>query len=574
MPCGRARAGLDGVSSVRAEREERPPVPTEGTAGSEEEDAVPGFTYPELPLDGLLRAAAARDPDGRAVTTAAGAVTFAELDAGADRIAHALRRTVRRGATVAVAAALDAVFPAAYYGTARAGCTVALVNPLLSEAALRHVFTAARVEAALVPTALAERLTKLSDRLPALRTVVVTDADDGVVPADAVPLAAVLRPTPEEPFGLGEGSADTTAVVCLQFTTGTTGRPKGVRLTHRNLVANAAQIAHAHRLGPHAVTLNHLPLFHTMHLNSAVYAGAHQVLCQDPDPVASLDLAARAGATHYYGLPARLHRLATDTRLDGAAGRLRGGPLTVVMSGGSALAPSAAHRLRDALGVPVIQGYGMTELSPLAHNQRPGDPVGRGAVGRALPGTESRIVGLDDREPLPAGAVGEVQVRGPQVMAGYLHDEEPSRIDAEGWFSTGDVGRVDDDGVLHLVDRLDDVFKHDNELVSPAAVERVLAEDPRVAECVVADWPDPVHGGVVWAGVVLRPSAVPPDGPPHAVLDVLDSVAERANEHLAPFERIRRLEAVDAVPRTPTGKPARREVRRRLHRSAAAENAA
>ncbi|MCP9994240.1 AMP-binding protein [Streptomyces albogriseolus] len=105
---------------MRAEREERPPVPTEGTAGSEEEDAVPGFTYPELPLDGLLRAAAARDPDGRAVTTAAGAVTFAELDAGADRIAHALRRTVRRGATVAVAGALDAVFPAAYYGTARA----------------------------------------------------------------------------------------------------------------------------------------------------------------------------------------------------------------------------------------------------------------------------------------------------------------------------------------------------------------------------------------------------------------------------------------------------------------------
>ncbi len=244
---------------------------------------MPGFTYPELPLDGLLRAAAARDPDGHAVTTAGTAtVSFAGLDADADRIAHHLRRTVGRGATVAVAGALDAVFPAAYYGTARAGCTVALVNPLLSEAALHHVFTAARIEAALVPTALAERLTKLSDRLPALRTVLVTDADDGVVPADAVPLGAALRSVPEEPFGLGDGPADVDAVVCVQFTTGTTGRPKGVRLTHRNLVANAAQIAHAHRLGPDAVTVNHLPLFHTMHLNSAVYAGPTRCCARTP----------------------------------------------------------------------------------------------------------------------------------------------------------------------------------------------------------------------------------------------------------------------------------------------------
>ncbi len=221
----------------------------------------------------------------------------------------------------------------------------------------------------------------------------------------------------------------------------------------------------------------------------------------------------------------------------------------------------------------MIQGYGMTELSPLAHNQRPGDPVGRGAVGRALPGTESRIVGLDDREPLPAGAVGEVQVRGPQVMAGYLHDEEPSRIDAEGWFSTGDVGRLDDDGVLHLVDRLDDVFKHDNELVSPAAVERVLAEDPGSPSASSPTGPTPctaASSGPASCAPVGRPARRAP-----ARRARRPGLRRRARQRTpralradpAPGGRRRR-------PRTPTGKPARREVRRRLHRSAAAENAA
>ncbi|MEU3838516.1 class I adenylate-forming enzyme family protein [Streptomyces sp. NPDC028635] len=536
---------------------------------------MPRFTYPDLPLDAMARRAAARDPEGLALTTGRDTLTFAALDTAADRTARWLSRAVDRDATVGVANTLDAVFPSLYYGTSRAGRTIALVNPLLSEAALHHVFTAARISVAFVPTALAEVLTKLRDRLPHLRTIVVTDAPDGVVPADAVPLHLALDAVSDEPFGIGGGPADASAVVCVQFTTGTTGRPKGVRLTHRNLVANAAQIALAHRLGPDSVTLNHLPLFHTMHLNSAVYAGAAQILCRDPDPVASLALAARSCATHYYGLPARLHRLAADPRLPAPDGATpAAGSLRVVMSGGSALAPAAARRLSQALGVPVIQGYGMTELSPLTHNQRPGDRVAPGAVGRVLPGTECRIVGLDSGRVLGAGEAGEVQVRGPQLMAGYLGEDTPSRIDAEGWFRTGDVGRVDDDGVLHLVDRLDDVFKYDNELVSPAAVERVLTEDPRVAECVVADWPDPVHGGAVWAGIVLRDPPAAAGQPPHAVLDVLDAVAERANSRLAPFERIRRVEALDAVPRTPTGKPARRALRERLHAQAAAEAAA
>ncbi|WP_030870413.1 class I adenylate-forming enzyme family protein [Streptomyces sp. NRRL F-2747] len=527
------------------------------------------FAYPELPLDGLLRRAAVRDPAGLAVRTATGAgftttVTFAELDARADRFASYLEHTLgRRGARVGVANVLDPVFAAAYYGTVRSGNTVVLVNPLIKEAGLLHVLRTAEAEVAFVPTATAELLVKMGDRLPHLRSVVVTDAPDGVVPGDALPLAEALARAPERRDL--PGAVDLDSDVCIQFTTGTTGPAKGVRLTHRNLVANAAQTAAAHDLASDSVTLNHLPLYHTMHLNSGVYAGACQVLCTDPDPVASLAASARAEATHYYGLPARLHRLARDERPihDFPAGRR----LTAVLSGGTALAPTAARALRARLGVPVIQGYGLAELSPLSHCQDPHSPKS-GSVGPAVPGTECRIVAVGTDTPLDVYATGEVQVRGPQVMAGYLDDNTPSPVDADGWFSTGDVGYLAEDGVLFLVDRLDDVFKYDNELVSPSAVEDVIGADPRVAECIVAGWSDPVHGALVWTGIVLRDPTAP------GLLDILDSVVERANARLDDHEQIRRVEVLDAVPRNHVGKPERRALRRSLCSRAAAETAA
>ncbi|MFC7896682.1 AMP-binding protein [Streptomyces sp. NPDC057381] len=532
---------------------------------------MPNLAYADMTVDGLLRSAAVRDPEGLAVRTADGAWTFGELDALADRIAAFVRhRTGRRpGARVGVASSLDPVFAAAYHGAARAGATVVLINPLVGDEGLRHVVTAAGVELALVPSATAGRLARLRGALPLLDTVVVTDTPTGSptgdVPAGCLTLDTALD-GPAEPAVGRPGGADPDAVACVQFTTGTTGRPKGVLLTHRNLVANARQTALAHGLGPGSVTLNHLPLYHVMHLNSALDAGACQVLCRDPDPVTSLAVAAGTGATHYYGLPARLHRLAADERLPRTAPAARGGArLTAVLSGGSALRPETARRLGDLLGVPVVQGYGMAELSPLTHCQRPGRPHRPGTVGTPVPGTECRLVDLATRRPVEAGSVGEVQVRGPQLMAGYLGEENPSRVGADGWFSTGDLGSVDDDGALRLVDRVDDIFKYDNEIVSPGRVERVLSRDPRVADCVVAGLYDAEHGRVAWAGIVLRDEA----GPRAADDRILRSVVARANEQLASFEHIRAAEVLSAVPRTPTGKPARSRLRQALAERAA-----
>ncbi|EFL20090.1 acyl-CoA ligase [Streptomyces sp. C] len=183
-----------------------------------------------------------------------------------------------------------------------------------------------------------------------------------------------------------------------------------------------------------------------------------------------------------------------------------------------------------------------------------------------MPGTECRVADPDTGVPLGPGETGQVQVRGPQLMAGYLGESGPP-ADADGWFSTGDAGRIGPDGELYLADRLDDVFSYDSELVSPTAVEAVLAADARVEDCVAVGWPDPVHGALTWLGVVLADPAAP------GLLDVLDSIVETANEQLAPHERIRRVEVLDTVPRTPAGKPERRSLRRALRLRAAAEAA-
>lgn len=531
---------------------------------------MPLLRYLDNPLDDLLRRAAARGGDGSAVTTPQATLTFAELDRAADRVAHWLHETAQGpDAVVAAAGTLDAVFPAVYYGTVRSGRLLALIDPLMGPAALSEVFTTAGIQIAFVTTPLAEVLLKLGDQLPLLHTIVVTDAADGMVPASAVTLAAALAGVPSTPFE--PGPVDVDSVACLHFTPHPTTGLRTVRLSHRNLIAAAAQTAIAHHLASTSVVVNHLPQFQPAHLNAAVYAGAWQVLCPDADPWAGMELAGRVGASHYYGLAARLDRL---TRDEGFAAGLfgTGQRLRTVLSSGTPLDPASARRLRDALGVPVLQGYGLSELSTLSHHQLPGSRPDLGAVGMPLPGTECRVVAPAGRTPVQVWSTGEVEIRGPQVTPGCLDGPEPAVHGADGWLATGDLGYLDEEGALHVVGRLGDVFTCDDSAVAPALIERVLREDPRVADCVVADWPDAEHGALVWAGIVLSGEAPAKDS--LDLLDTLDSITEHANARLGPGKQIRRLEVLDTVPRGPGGNPARRHVRRRLHALAALEAAA
>ncbi|RKE21274.1 AMP-binding protein [Streptomyces sp. TLI_171] len=485
-------------------------------------------------LDGLAAHAAAAHPDRTAITGGAAELDFATLDARVTAVARVLAERLDGPGTVAVASALHPDFAVAYYGAARAGQVVAVVNPLIPEIGVQHVLATSRARLAFVDAGLLPKLKAVRANLPELREVVlIGGAEDG----DTETLAALLDAAPAD-GSWSPAAVDLDDAACIQFTSGTTGLPKAVRLTHRNLTVNAAQIAAAHRLDAASVSLNHLPTYHPMHLNSAVAAAATQVLCDAPEPVDAVHTANTHGATHFYSLPVRLARLAADPALDGLALRT----VTRIASGGSALPVEAAEKLTARFGIPVFQGYGLAETSPLTHSDDPDHPA-HGSVGRPVPGTECRVVDLESGAELPAGQPGEVQLRGPQVMKGYLGSPELAPGD---WFTTGDIGRVDEQGRLFLIDRLGDVFKVDNFLVAPSEVEQVLSAHPLVREAVVVGLPDG-HGYRV-AGALL-------------VLDAPDRIAEvveQVNGDLPYYQRLQHAEAVDAIPRSGNGKIQRR----------------
>ncbi|MFC7244867.1 AMP-binding protein [Catellatospora aurea] len=504
-------------------------------------------------LDGLLRRAAVSAPHRIAVQTGSRAMTFAELDAAADAFAAKLTALLPRdaglarpglpGAVVGVAGALHPAFAVAYYGTVRAGHVCAVINPLQGEEELAYALESAGVQVLVGVAEMADKLQRVRLDLPRLAHVFYLDRPgEHCVPAAGAPAGRSARF--ESPVD------DPDQVAVLQFTSGTTGRPKAVLLTHRNLVYNAAQVAAAHGLGPDTVTLNHLPTYHPMHLNSAVSAASTQVLCADADPTQAVATAARTGATHFYSLPVRLARMAADPRLP----TWRMPAVRAILSGGSALAPAAAARLCAGLGIPVIQGYGLAETSPLTHCDRIAGPSA-GSVGRPVLGTECRVVDLDTRQPLPTGTPGEVQLRGPQLMAGYLTPDGVQRpYDAEGWFDTGDVGRLDEDGTLFLVDRLKDVFKCDNWLVSPVELERVIMRHPAVTDCMVVDMPHSYRGAVAYALVVTDDEQVG-----------ADEIVAFVNGGLPEYQHLHGIELVREIPRSPNGKARRRDVRTRVH---------
>jgi long-chain acyl-CoA synthetase len=484
----------------------------------------------------MLTSAARSYPERLAICSSAREMTYAELDVAVSRLAAALQARAS-GSVVALASVLDPAFAVAYYAIIRSGNTVALVNPLLEQDELAHVVGTSGAGIAIVPTVVAGRLDGVRGQLPALSEALVLGGD---------PVDDLLRLPARGRAKRQSARREPESAACVQFTSGTTGLPKGVLLSHRNLTANAAQVASAHGVTGSAVTFNYLPTFHPMHLNSAVCAGATQVLCTSADPAHAVALANRYGATHFYSLPVRLARLAVDTGLDD----LRLNTVSVIASGGSALPARAATGLTQHFGVPVIQGYGLAETSPLTHSDDPRRPRAE-SVGPPVADTECRIVDVDSRAVLPPGEVGEIQVRGPQVMLGYLGGTAPA-TDGAGWLSTGDVGRIEDDGWLYLVDRIKDVFKCDNWLVGPAEIERVLEQHPAVRECAVVDYPHEFSGAVATAFVALR------DG---VERDRLDEIVASVNDRVPYYKRLHHVALVDALPRSANGKLVRGQLR-------------
>ncbi|MFF9345852.1 long-chain fatty acid--CoA ligase [Streptomyces sp. NPDC014734] len=493
-----------------------------------------------LSVASVLGESARTHPDRVAVVDPGTRLTYRELWARALRCAGALRASgVRPGDRVAVLLPNMTDFLYAYYGALAAGATVVPVHGLLvaEEVAyvLRHSGASALIsDGPLWPVA------EEGARAAGVRAV-------RGVPTDGEALSA---PEPAAP--------DATAVIL--YTSGTTGRPKGALLTHLNIVMNASVVTHdLLGLRPDDVVLGCLPLFHsygqTCAMNATLRAGATLVLMPRFTGAGALDLLAAEGVSVFMGVPTMYHALVeaaarAPEALVEATCRYR---LRAAVSGGAALPVAVLERFEAAFSTRVLEGYGLTETSPVATFNQPGSGRRPGTVGHPVWGVEIGVADAaveDSVVLLPDGEVGEVVVRGHNVFAGYLDDPGATAAAVvDGWFRTGDLGVRDEDGFLRIVDRKKDLVIRGGFNIYPREVEEVLVRHPSVSEVAVIGVPDEARGEEICAVVVRRADA-------DAVTeeDLIAWSRDRLGRHKYP--RIVRF--APSLPLGPTGKVLKR----------------
>src|SRR6185503_9339935 len=349
---------------------------------------------------------------------------------------------------------------------------------------------------------------------------------------------------------------DQSQLAALPYSSGTTGLPKGVMLTHRTLVCNQLQYLHGSGIGPSDVYPIFLPLSHiygVMLMNAALGSGARQILMERFDLQALVSTIDHYGVTVLHLVPPVLLALANAAGLDRSQFRT----VRYALSAAAPLAPDVARRVEQRLGLRVIQAYGLTETGPASHHA-PLEPerARLESVGVVMADTEQRVVDLETGEKaLGPDEVGEICIRGPQLMQGYWNaPEETARALRDGWLHSGDIGSVDEDGYTFIVDRKKEMIKCRAFSVAPAELEAALLEHPDIADCGVVGAADADGGEVPNAFVVPRKGCT------------LDAAAltEFFEKRLAGYKKIGRWHFTDAIPRTPSGKILRRMLKERL----------
>ncbi|GAA4080366.1 class I adenylate-forming enzyme family protein [Nocardioides kongjuensis] len=508
----------------------------------------------------LVASAAAEHPERLAVVEAGGrGLTWAELEDEVGRVATGLGRAgVLAGHRVLLALGNRLEFVTGYLGVLRAQAVAVPVNPgsVPAELAAMLVDSGARL-------VLADGQTAPAVRDAVARTEVVAAAQDENRPAPRVVLVGVdadeLGPSETRYDDLRAEAAvpvpplqDPEKLAVLLYTSGTSGRPRAAMLTHRALLANVDQVASVEPPMIHSddVVLGVLPLFHVYGLG-AVLGGvirhrAKLVLAERFDPEGTLDLVEDEACSV---VPVAPPVFAAWQRVDALAERL--GPVRMILSGSAPLAAETVEEFGALAQVPIHQGYGLTEASPVVTSTLRSAEVKPGSVGAALDGIDIRLVD-DEGAPLDEAAVddpGEIQIRGRNLFSGYWPDGQDGPAE-DGWWSTGDVGFLDADGDLFLVDRVKELVIVSGFNVYPSEVEAVLEGVAGVRQAAVLGVPDEQTGEAVVAYVV--PEAGESGGPDAEAL--VSAVRSAAAEQLAPYKRPVRVEVVTALPRTVTGK--------------------
>jgi acyl-CoA synthetase (AMP-forming)/AMP-acid ligase II len=432
-------------------------------------------------------------------------------------------------------------YPVVLHAATSLGVVVTPLNPLQTPEELAAQLRASGARALVAAAPLLE---------PARRAAAVAGVADVYVLGEAdgaTPFGALLDPSREPP----SVTIEPDDLATLPYSSGTTGLPKGVMLTHANLVTNLVQAGAVHRIGPDDVVLGVLPFFHAFGqmvvLNLGLAAGATIVTLPRFDLERVLGVVAERRVTVAHVVPPVVLALATAPAVQG----FDLSSLRLIACGAAPLDEDLARSAEERVGCPVRQGFGMTETGPVTHitpDDRIED-VSPGAIGLLLPSTEARIVDPETGE--DSEGDGELWVRGPQVMRGYLGDPEATArtITADGWLRTGDLARVDGAGEFRIVDRLKELIKYKGYQVAPAELEGLLVSHPAIADAAVVPVPDERCGELPKAFVRCR-AEVDPD-------ELMAWVAER----VAPYKRVRAVELVDEIPRSPSGKILRRLLR-------------
>jgi acyl-CoA synthetase (AMP-forming)/AMP-acid ligase II len=500
--------------------------------------------YPEIPFHLLLHRTAERLPQKVAIVFQERRLTFSEWDARASQTAHGLIELgVRAGDRIGLYLPNCPEYEIAFFGCARMGAVPTPLNPSYKAREAQYQLHDCGASGLIVHASLLSTIEAIRPALTALRCIVVVG---GKAPAYATTFSDLLAGQPNTVPKVTLGPED---LVALPYSSGTTGTAKGVMLTQRNLVHNTLQFVEATQSTERDILMVFLPLYHIYGVALASISaacGATQVLLERFDLAEVIRLIAAEQVTEFYVAPPVMLLLAKTPELTPDQFH----SVRFTMSAAAPLSVELARQVATRLGLHIIQAYGMTESSPLTHMVPLNLSGVHESVGVVAADTECRIVDLKDGErELPVGEVGEVTVRGAQVMSGYWNaPQETALALRNGRLHTGDVGRVDEHGNLYVVDRKKEMIKYKAFSIAPAELEGVLLGHAAVLDCAVTSQPDDEAGEVPRAYVVVRPGAdVAPEELQHFVA-----------ERVAGYKQIRFVEFVDSIPRTASGKLLRR----------------
>jgi long-chain acyl-CoA synthetase len=542
------------------------------------EAGVPAtISFPDITLPEVLDQAAAQFPDRIALRffldarLPVPALTYRQLQDATLRFGTALFQLgVRKGDRVALMLPNCPEFVIGFFGAMRIGAVPVNTNPMYVSREMREQFEDSGCETLVLLDQFYPRLHEIHAATRVRRVIVVDVAESLPWPARLVAHLAqwrkgervkvphqvdtyffgdLLRAYPPTPPGADLKPSD---LALLQYTGGTTGTPKAAMLTHRNLVTNSLQ---ARAWFPRAASrreifLGAIPFFHVYGLTTVLLFGvavaAEIVMIPRPRPVdIVLEAIQRFRVTLFPGVPTLYAALNEHPKVGDYD--LRSGALCV--SGAAPLPREVFERFETLTGGRLVEGYGLTEASPLTHGTPLFGERRPASIGVPFPDTEARVVDLSTGEPLPPDQVGELEVRGPQVMLGYWNrPEETAEVFHDGWLRTGDVARMDRDGFFYVVDRRKDMIDASGFKVLPREVEEILLMHPKVREAVVAGVPDKYRGETVKAFVVLEPGRQATQ----------DEIVEFCRLHLAAFKVPRLVEQRTELPKTMVGKYLRR----------------